>query len=110
MTYFQQVIDVAGVADRDLPSMFYLSDGGMYESGHGRAKCHPEMCVKPDEPREAIPSNCGYNDDWILPRDFKQCGQECRGAFCRCIKTYPMNQFCDYYDFDDEGKVFMMKA
>ena len=60
IVYLQEVIDVAGMVDPDLPNLFHCSDGAMYESGHGRAKCKPEMCVNPDEPPEAIPSNCGY--------------------------------------------------
>ena len=110
MTYLQEVIDVAGVVDPDLPTLFHFSDGAMYESGHGRGKCKPEMCVKPGEPEEAIPVNCGYHQDWISPKDFTQCGLECRGAFCSCVSSYPMNQYCDYYDFDLEtGQVMMMK-
>ena len=111
MMYLEQVIDPEGVADQDVDGIFHFSDyTSFYETGHGRKKCNPGMCVKPDEPAEAVPSNCGFHQDWIKPKTFKECGTMCRGGFCKCISDdYAMYDFCDHYYYDDEHRVYLLK-
>ena len=105
MMYLEQVVDPEGVADGDVDGIYHFSDyKSFYETGHGRKKCNPRMCVKPGQPEEAVPSNCGFHKDWIKPNNFKECGPSCRGGFCQCISAnYDMNDFCDDYYCDEEG-------
>ena len=89
LMYLEEVVDPGGVADQDADGIYNFSDyASFYETGHGRAKCNPRMCVKPGQQEEAIPSNCGFNQDWIKPKNFKQCGSMCRGGLCQCLKKY----------------------
>ena len=60
-----------------------------YQYGHGREKCTRIKCS--DRSKYDVkekPSNCGYNDQWWFPAAFIPCGDECRGAFCRCLQQY----------------------
>ena len=108
MRYLQR-LDSAGAAHIEA-EMFYLSDGTFYESGHGRERCKAEVCLDPDIPPEGIPSNCGFHHAWINPWDFKPCGKMCKGAFCHCLRTYPIKNFHDFYEYDSMGKVMMIKG
>ena len=65
---------------------FTTTAGLLYEFGHGRNRCHPDRCL--GRTPDAIPSNCGYNGQWLSPNNFRSCGHNCRGAFCRCINDY----------------------
>ena len=65
---------------------FTTTAGLLYECGHGRNRCHPDRCL--GRTPDAIPSNCGYNGQWLSPNNFRSCGPNCRGAFCRCINDY----------------------
>ena len=111
MMFLEQVVDPEGVADQDVDGIYNFSDyKSFYEVGHGRRKCNPRMCVKPDQPEEAVPSNCAFHKDWIKPKNYKECGTLCRGAFCQCISDdYAMHHFCDHYYYDDEWRVYLIR-
>ena len=64
---------------------FYLSDGYLYQSGHGRNKCCQIQCVKSED----VPNNCGYHQQFIFPVHYKPCGANCQGGFCPCLRNYP---------------------
>ena len=34
------------------------------------------------------PNNCGYHEQWRFPDNFAPCGDNCQGAFCRCLPKY----------------------
>ena len=108
MLYLKEM-DVNGKADPDV-ALYYLSDGATYESGHGTERCKAEMCLDPDIPPEGIPNNCGFHHLWINPWDFEPCGKMCRGAFCKCLRSYPIKSFHDFYEYDSVGKVMMIKG
>ena len=66
-----------------------FTNGLVYQYGHGREKCTRIKCS--DRSKYDVkekPSNCGYNDQWWFPAAFIPCGDECRGAFCRCLQQY----------------------
>ena len=108
MSYLKQM-DKAGAIDMEV-AMYYLSDGATYDADHGTERCKAEMCLNPDIPPEGIPNNCGFHPAWINPWDFKQCGKMCKGAFCQCLRTYPINNYSDFYEFDSLGKIMMIKG
>ena len=60
----------------------------VYKSGHGRYKCFRVLCDLMDDPWTQVPHNCGYHPGYSLPDGFQPCGEDCRGAFCRCLKCY----------------------
>ena len=60
----------------------------VYKSGHGRYKCNLVQCDVSDDPWGQVPQNCGFHQDYCLPDNYQHCGQDCRGAFCRCLKFY----------------------
>ena len=60
----------------------------VYKSRHGRYKCNRVQCDVLDDPWRQIPHNCGFHPDFSLPSEFQFCGEDCRGAFCRCLKFY----------------------
>ena len=63
---------------------FFTSDGTNYSLGHGRDKCSYSKCYG----GKNIPTNCGFNDYWTFPDNFQFCGQDCRGAFCSCLRQF----------------------
>ena len=78
--------DDEGTEDHDQPKFTYImSDDNRYQTGHGRTKCRYAVCSRSWE----VPDNCGFAADlWQLPRNFRPCGDNCRGGFCPCINTY----------------------
>ena len=60
-----------------------------YAVNHGRHKCSRKMCSKTNfSGSKYPPSNCGYHPQWVLPDGFKPCGDNCKGAFCSCLRLY----------------------
>ena len=75
--------------DADGNIVCYLSNGLLYQYGHGRDKCTRLKCANRDQYVEKeMPSNCGYNQHWRLPPNFAPCGDRCQGGFCRCLHNY----------------------
>ena len=72
--------------DTEGNNSFYLTEGYIYESGHGRDKCKPAQCLSSEY---AVPNNCGYHQQFYFPVHFKPCGPKCRGGFCQCLRSYP---------------------
>ena len=65
--------------------IFYRKDGRYYEQGHGRNKCSRVKCCA--QKRPDTPYNCGFNSVlWKYPEGYQPCGDQCSGAFCRCIR------------------------
>ena len=60
----------------------------VYKSGHGRYKCNRVQCEVIDDPWSRVPHNCAYHPAYSLPEQFHTCGEDCRGAFCKCLKFY----------------------
>ena len=60
----------------------------VYKSGHGRYKCNRVQCDVIDDPWRQVPHNCGFHPHYSIPGNFQFCGEDCRGAFCRCLKFY----------------------
>ena len=59
--------------------------GTFYRTGHGRHKCNRVQCTRSPD----APSNCGFNTElWQYPAGFRECGDNCFGAFCRCLQDY----------------------
>ena len=79
--------DLADDADGNI--VCYLSNGLLYQYGHGRDKCTRLKCANRNQYKEKeVPSNCGYNQHWRLPPNFSPCGDLCQGGFCRCLHQY----------------------
>ena len=79
--------DLADDADGNI--VCYLSNGLLYQYGHGRDKCTRLKCANRNQYKEKeVPSNCGYNQHWRLPPNFSTCGDLCQGGFCRCLHQY----------------------
>ena len=55
-----------------------------YWSGHGRNKCSP-LCLNMEG---HLPNNCGFHPQFKFPAKFRICSEQCRGAFCVCLRTY----------------------
>ena len=70
--------------DTDGNNTFYLSEGYVYQSGHGRNKCGIQ-CVSSED----VPNNCGYHQQFLFPVHFQPCGPSCQGGFCQCLRRYP---------------------
>ena len=60
----------------------------LYTRGHGRYKCYRVHCDTIDDPWRQVPHNCAFHPVYSLPNEFQYCGEDCRGAFCRCLKFY----------------------
>ena len=79
--------DLADDADGNI--VCYLSNGLLYQYGHGRDRCTRLKCANRNQYKEKeVPSNCGYNQHWRLPPNFSPCGDLCQGGFCRCLHQY----------------------
>ena len=65
---------------------YYLTEGYLYQSGHGREKCSRLHCL---DPKDDVPNNCGYHSQFYFPVHYKPCGPECRGGYCSCLRSYP---------------------
>ena len=63
---------------------FYLSEGYLYQSGHGRMKCQLTCLDSMD-----VPNNCGFHQQFYFLVHFKPCGPRCQGGFCPCLRRYP---------------------
>ena len=97
MTDFNKELYLIGEADSDGELveeddgnvLCNFTNGLVYQFGHGRDKCTRINCSDRNENDvKEKPSNCGYNQQWWLPAAFTPCGEECRGAFCRCLQEY----------------------
>ena len=67
---------------------FKASDGTHYLQGHGRYKCSRVRCYE-DPWLTDVPDNCGYHPgQWTFPEQYIPCGENCRGAFCKCLHLY----------------------
>ena len=64
---------------------FYLTDGYVYQSGHGRDKCTTTMCL---DGSADVPNNCGHHKQFVFPAQYKPCGPKCRGGYCGCLRNY----------------------
>ena len=64
---------------------YYLTEGYIYQSGHGRIKCSSAQCLSSKD----VPNNCGYHMQFYFPVHFKPCGEACQGGFCPCLRNYP---------------------
>ena len=62
---------------------FYLSEGYLYQSGHGRMKCQLTCLDSMD-----VPNNCGFHQQFYFLVHFKPCGPRCQGGFCPCLRRY----------------------
>ena len=62
-------------------SNFTTSTGAIFVPGHGREACNPYAC--PGALQK--PNNCGYHDDWLIPDNFRGCGNLCSGGLCSCL-------------------------
>lgn len=63
---------------------FLTSDGGRYTLGHGRDRCFQSQCLN----SQSVPNNCVFASHWTYPNNFQFCGQDCRGAFCSCLRQF----------------------
>jgi len=61
---------------------FITATGATFVPGHGREGCSAYACAR----APYKPHNCGYHEDWLLPDDFRRCGDLCRGGLCSCLK------------------------
>ena len=61
---------------------YIRDDNLLYSSHHGRYKCSRRKCSNLSD----VPNNCLFHPQWLLPEGFKYCGQNCKGAFCTCLK------------------------
>ena len=64
---------------------FYLMEGYVYQSGHGRDKCTTTTCL---DGGADVPNNCGHHKQFVLPAQYKPCGSNCRGGYCGCLRSY----------------------
>ena len=80
--------DVDGEIDVDIDgnNTYYLYEGYVYQSGHGRDKCSTNLCLNANED---VPNNCGHHQQFFFPVHYKPCGPDCKGGFCPCLRTYP---------------------
>ena len=77
-------IDPRGHATTDQGiTRYVMSNNLCFEVGHGRLGCKYEVCYGQDPP-----DNCGFNDAYTLPVDFKPCGERCQGGWCKCLIEY----------------------
>ena len=65
---------------------YYLSEGYIYRSGHGREKCSMDQCLYTGM---NVPNNCGFHQQFYFPVHYKPCGLKCKGGFCSCMRKYP---------------------
>ena len=70
--------------DTDGNNTYYLTEGYVYQSGHGRRKCSKVQCLTSKE----VPNNCGYHQQFYFPVHFEPCGPRCQGGFCQCLRSY----------------------
>lgn len=68
--------------DGSLDFTFTTTTGATFIPGHGREGCSAYACAS----ALRKPHNCGYHDDWLLPDNFRGCGNFCRGGLCSCLK------------------------
>ena len=71
--------------ENDGKNNFYLTEGYVYRSGHGRDKCSRVKCL---DTMTDVPNNCGFHEQFILPNWFQPCGSSCRGGYCLCLRLY----------------------
>ena len=68
--------------DGSLDFTFTTTTGATFIPGHGREGCSAYACASALQK----PHNCGYHDDWLLPDNFRGCGNFCRGGLCSCLR------------------------
>ena len=82
---FDSDVDGDIEVDNDGKNTFYLTEGYIYQSGHGREKCSMAKCLNL---KEAVPNNCGFHEQFLFHTWFEPCGEHCQGGFCKCLKDY----------------------
>ena len=71
-----------------------FTNGLVYQYGHGREKCSRKCFDWNEYDVKKKPNNCGYHEQWRFPDNFAPCGDNCQGAFSRCLPKY------NYYNHD----------
>ena len=67
-------------------ALTFITMGGLtYERGHGHNRCSAQGQATP---RDQLPNNCGYHRQWLIPSNFRVCGESCQGAICSCMDEY----------------------
>ena len=80
------------VDDDNGNKIYKLTNGFVYQYGHGREKCSRTKCYGLlQQALNKFPNNCGFNRQWLLPDKFTPCGEYCSGGFCPCINRYSNN-------------------
>ena len=80
-------MDPSGKLDaRPDATTFTTSQGLVYEFGHGRNRCVPDMCML--KTQDMMAHNCGYHRQFYRPYDFQICGSSCSGSLCNCLLYY----------------------
>ena len=90
-TYLLEEADSDGdlVEEDDGNMLCNFTNGLVYQYGHGREKCSRNKCFDWNEyDVKKKPNNCGYHEQWRFPDNFAPCGDNCQGAFCRCLPKY----------------------
>ena len=90
-TYLLEEADSDGdlVEEDDGNMLCNFTNGLVYQYGHGREKCSRNKCFDWNNyDVKEKPNNCGYHERWRFPDNFAPCGDNCQGAFCRCLPKY----------------------
>ena len=77
-------LDELGNREFDFTKVTAMDQAYDYWSGHGRNKCTPE-CLNMEG---HLPNNCGFHPQFQFPAKFRICSEQCRGAFCVCLRSY----------------------
>ena len=80
--------------DDDGNTVYDLTNGLRYQYGHGRKLCSRVKCYSYlQQAANRFPSNCGFNNQWLLPDKFRPCSDYCSGGFCPCLRRYDNSNF-----------------